>query len=63
MKTLTHIRRALGIDTRGSEYSYGYDPKFGHVAASRVAHMGQDHLWLLFSRMRQSAYAATLTIQ
>jgi anaerobic selenocysteine-containing dehydrogenase len=37
MKTLTRIRRALGIDTRSSEYSYGYDPKFGHVAASRVA--------------------------
>jgi anaerobic selenocysteine-containing dehydrogenase len=31
------IRRALGIDTRQGKYSYGYDPEFGLVSASRIA--------------------------
>ena len=37
MKTLTHMRRILGIDTNKSKYSYGRDSRFGHVSASRVA--------------------------
>jgi len=37
MKALPRIRRALGIDTSSSKYSYGYDARFGHVSASRVA--------------------------
>jgi anaerobic selenocysteine-containing dehydrogenase len=37
MKTLPRIRRALGIDTCSDKYSYGSDPRFGHVSSSRVA--------------------------
>lgn len=37
MKALAQIRRVLGIDTRQDKYSYGYDPEFGHISASRVA--------------------------
>jgi anaerobic selenocysteine-containing dehydrogenase len=37
VKALTRIRRALGIDTHQGKYSYGYDPEFGLVSASRVA--------------------------
>ncbi|MBN9616724.1 MAG: molybdopterin oxidoreductase [Acidobacteriales bacterium 59-55] len=33
----TRIRRALGIDTRQSEYTFEHDPRFGHIAATRVA--------------------------
>jgi assimilatory nitrate reductase catalytic subunit len=33
----TKLRRALGIDTRQSEYTYQKDPRFGHVTSSRVA--------------------------
>ena len=34
---LTRLRRALGIDTRQSEYTYQKDPRFGHVSSARVA--------------------------
>lgn len=34
---LKRIRRALGLDTRQSEYAFELDPRFGHIAASRVA--------------------------
>ena len=37
MRALTRIRRTLGIDTRREKYSYGRDPEFGHISASRVA--------------------------
>jgi anaerobic selenocysteine-containing dehydrogenase len=37
VKALAQIRRVLGIDTRQDKYSYGYDPEFGHISASRVA--------------------------
>ena len=33
----TKLRRALGIDTRQSEYIYRKDPRFGHIASSRIA--------------------------
>ena len=33
----TKLRRALGIDTRQSEYTYQKDPVFGHVTSARVA--------------------------
>ncbi len=33
----TKLRRALGIDTRQSEYTYQKDPRFGHVSSARVA--------------------------
>ena len=33
----TRLRRALGIDTRQSEYTYQKDPRFGHVTSARVA--------------------------
>jgi anaerobic selenocysteine-containing dehydrogenase len=34
---LTKLRRALGIDTRQSEYTYQKDPRFGHISSTRVA--------------------------
>jgi assimilatory nitrate reductase catalytic subunit len=34
---LTKLRRALGIDTRQSEYTYQKDPRFGHVTSARIA--------------------------
>jgi anaerobic selenocysteine-containing dehydrogenase len=34
---LTKLRRALGIDTLQSEYTYQKDPRFGHVSTARVA--------------------------
>ncbi|WP_348269995.1 molybdopterin-dependent oxidoreductase [Edaphobacter paludis] len=34
---LKRIRRALGIDTRQSEYTFQRDPRFGHIATARVA--------------------------
>jgi anaerobic selenocysteine-containing dehydrogenase len=34
---LTKLRRALGIDTRQSEYTYQKDPRFGHVTSGRIA--------------------------
>ena len=34
---LKHIRRALGIDTRQSEYTFQDDPRVGHISSSRVA--------------------------
>ena len=34
---LKRIRRALGIDTRQSDYTFQRDPRFGHVASARVA--------------------------
>jgi anaerobic selenocysteine-containing dehydrogenase len=34
---LTGLRRKLGIDTLPEKYSYGQDPRFGKVSASRVA--------------------------
>ncbi len=34
---LTKLRRALGIDTRQSEYTYQKDPRFGHITSARVA--------------------------
>jgi anaerobic selenocysteine-containing dehydrogenase len=34
---LTKLRRALGIDTRQSEYIYQKDPRFGHITSARVA--------------------------
>ena len=34
---LTKLRRALGIDTRQSEYTYQKDPRFGHVISARIA--------------------------
>ncbi|MCU1320730.1 MAG: Nitrate reductase [Acidobacteriaceae bacterium] len=37
MTLFTKIRRALGIDTRQADYTYQQDPRFGNVAASRVA--------------------------
>jgi anaerobic selenocysteine-containing dehydrogenase len=33
----TRLRRALGIDTRQSEYTYQKDPRFGHITSTRVA--------------------------
>ncbi|MEO8736210.1 MAG: molybdopterin-dependent oxidoreductase [Edaphobacter sp.] len=33
----TRIRRALGIDTRQSDYTFQRDPRFGHIATARVA--------------------------
>ncbi len=33
----TKLRRALGIDTRQSEYTYQKDPRFGHITSTRVA--------------------------
>jgi anaerobic selenocysteine-containing dehydrogenase len=33
----TRLRRALGIDTRQSEYTFQKDPRFGHVSSARVA--------------------------
>lgn len=37
MKTLTYVRRVLGIDTQEDKYSYGRDAEFGLISASRVA--------------------------
>ncbi|HXE06982.1 MAG TPA: nitrate reductase [Acidobacteriaceae bacterium] len=37
MNAFTRVRRMLGIDTARSRYAYGEDPRYGHVAASRVA--------------------------
>ncbi len=34
---LSKLRRALGIDTRQSEYTYQKDPRFGHVTSARLA--------------------------
>ncbi len=34
---LTKLRRALGIDTRQSEYTYQKDPRFGHITSARIA--------------------------
>ncbi len=34
---LKYIRRALGIDTLQSEYTFQRDPRFGHIATARVA--------------------------
>jgi len=33
----TRLRRALGIDTRQSEYTYQKDLRFGHITSARVA--------------------------
>ena len=34
---LKRIRRALGIDTRQSEYTFERDPQVGHISSARVA--------------------------
>ena len=34
---LTKLRRALGFDTRQSEYTYQKDQRFGHITSARVA--------------------------
>ena len=34
---LKRIRRALGIDTRQSEYTFEHDPRVGHISSSRIA--------------------------
>ncbi len=31
------LRRALGIDTRQSSYTFQRDPRFGHIASARIA--------------------------
>jgi anaerobic selenocysteine-containing dehydrogenase len=33
----TKFLRALGVDTRRSEYTYQKDPRFGHITSARVA--------------------------
>jgi assimilatory nitrate reductase catalytic subunit len=34
---LRNLRRKLGIDTRQSEYTFQKDPRFGHIASTRIA--------------------------
>lgn len=37
MTILSHVRRALGIDTQQDKYAYAVDAQYGHISAKRVA--------------------------